>query len=181
MKSHPKGNVNQLFLPLLYSQVGPLRRMSTDGISPSIGWSSPQPQFAPNQRIPSRTGPADIHSFMNDPSNNQKFHFESGSSMKSESMELKPELFHMKRSVVSSTDDGLKIDLTPNLDTDRPGPIYRSTSAKNYPQHLSQIPELSASAKHIGVTEHLNGLKINPAHIPPSHRDLPSIKQMKVQ
>lgn len=152
--------------------------------APPVGWSS-QSQFSASQRSASRNGPADIQSLMADP--NQKFMLEPPSThgMKSESMELKSELFAMKKGVMgapgSKTDmstEGLKNDGT---EQERGRSVYRSASAKNQPHLLSQIPEFSASAKHIGGgggggSEYVNGLRIDV----PTHRELPSIKTVKV-
>ena len=154
--------------------------------APPVGWSS-QSQFSASQRSVPRNGPADIQSLMADP--NQKFMLEPPSTpgMKSESMELKSELFAMKKGALGAP--GSKTDMTTEVlkndgtEQERGRSIYRSASAKNQPQQLSQIPEFTASAKHIGGgggggggSEHVNGLRIDV----PTHRELPSIKTVKV-
>lgn len=148
---------------------------------PSIGWThSSMPQ-----RVP-RAGPADIQSLMMPSSSGehtpQRTILDASGGMKSESMELKTDMFltnRQKRTGTGTatpptrhemTTEGLKIDMIPVEETP-----HRSLSAKHPPHNLlvltNQMPEFSASAKHLG--EPINGLKPKPIA---AHRDLPSLK-----
>ena len=170
------------------AQVGPYRRPSIES-APPIGWSS-QTQFSSsNQRMGGIKAPADIQSLM--PQGQEGSHRLVDTSnlvmRSSNSTEIKPELFMNSKNGESFGRggglmtkehqlDGLMIDYREGhgLMTKRSS---RSSSARQS-QHSSitnsHVPELSASAKHLGDLEPLlpiNGLKL------PSHhsRELPHI------